>query len=277
MSAAVASPLPRRTRIEQVDVTPELARVWLNQNTSNRPIRRPIWKSYARDMENGSWALTAEPIKFSAAGQLLDGQHRLHAVVHANVTVTMFVAYDVPDEAQSSMDSGAKRTAADALGLRGDAHAALIAATARLALGVAYAPESVGRYTATHAEIIGWIDDHPEVIDCASYISSVRSRVKGCPPSIATYTLHALSQIDRDAAFSFWSAISDQVGDYPGDPVVALARRFSEAYRERELLSHAAYLSMIYRAWNSRRGSKPLRTVKVNSPAGGLIPVPVPR
>jgi hypothetical protein len=279
MSAAHVSPLPRRPRIEQVDVTPELARVWLDRNDSNRPIRRPIWKSYARDMQAGAWRLTAEPIKVSPAGKLLDGQHRLHAVIDAGVTVPMFVAYDVPEDAQTAMDTGAKRTAADALNLRGEAHASLVAAAARLALGVAYAPESIGRYTATHAEVLGWVDEHPDIFDCAGYVSTIRGRIKGCPPSVIAYTLHALAQIDRAEAFAFWAAVADQVGEYPGDPIVALARKFSETYREREDVPKSAYLSMIYRAWNSRRGNKPLRAMRVNSPGanGGLIPVPVPR
>jgi hypothetical protein len=191
----------------------------------------------------------------------------------------MFVAYDVPDDAQTAMDSGAKRTASDALALRGDSQSSLVAATARIALGVAYSPDSIGRYQATHAEIIDWVDNYPDVFDAAAFISSISNRIKGCRPSMAAYTLLMLSQIDYDQAHAFWSATADQVGDYPGDPVVALARRFSEAYREREQLSHSAQLSMIYRAWNSRRNSKPMRIVRVNSPAaaGGLIPVPVPR
>lgn len=279
MTAAPITQIEPTTRIELVNVTPELAQFWLTQNESNRNIRRVIWKAYARDMAAGAWKLTAEPVKISPAGKLLDGQHRLHAIVDSGATVQMFVAYDVPEDAQQAMDSGSKRTASDALALRGDGQTSLVAATARIALGVAYSPESIGRYTATHAEIMAWVDDHPDVFDAAAFISNLTSRVKGCRPSMANYTLLMLSQIDSDQAYAFWSAVADQVGDYPGDPVVALARRFSEAYREREQLSHSAQLSMIYRAWNHRRGNKQMRIVRVNSPgvAGGLIPVPVPR
>lgn len=62
-----------------------------------------------------------------------------------------------------------------------------------------------------------------------------------------------------------------------GDPAVALARRFNVARREREVLPKAALLSMTYRAWNVRRDGRPMSIVKVNSPSGGLIPIPVPR
>ena len=234
MSAAPLAQIKPTTRIELVNVTPELAEFWLTQNSANRNVRREVWKAYARDMAAGAWKVTAETIKMSPAGRLLDGQHRLQAVVASGVTVPMFVAY---------------------------------------------APENIGRYTATHAEITAWVDEHPAVFDAATLINGLQNRIKGCRPSVALYTLLMLEQIDYDQAHDFWLSVADQVGDYPGDPVVALARRFSEAYREREQLTHSAQLSMIYRAWNNRRGNKPMRIVRVNSPgtAGGLIPVPVPR
>lgn len=279
MSTAPVASIDRTTRIELVNVTPDLATFWLSQNRSNRNLRRPIWKAYARDMAAGQWKLTAEPVKLASDGTLLDGQHRLHAVVDADTAVEMFVAYDVPAEAQTAMDSGAKRRAADVLSLRGDSNTSIIAAAARIALGVAYSPENIGKYAATHAEILDWVDSHPGILDAAAFISTINPRLKGCRPSMAAYTLLMLSDIDHEQAYAFWNAVADQVGDYPGDPVVALARRFSEAYREREQLSHSAQLSMIYRAWNSRRGNKPMRIVRVNSPgaAGGLIPVPQPK
>lgn len=279
MSAAPIAKIRPTTRIELVNVTPELAEFWLTQNSANRNVRREVWKAYARDMAAGAWKVTAETIKMSPAGRLLDGQHRLQAVVASGVTVPMFVAYDVPEDAQSAMDTGSKRSASDMLALRGDSHTALVAAAARIALSVAYAPENIGRYTATHAEITAWVDEHPAVFDAATLINGLQNRIKGCRPSVALYTLLMLEQIDYDQAHDFWLSVADQVGDYPGDPVVALARRFSEAYREREQLTHSAQLSMIYRAWNNRRGNKPMRIVRVNSPgtAGGLIPVPVPR
>ena len=279
MSAAPVADMPARASIELANVSPEVAAVWLGQNTSNRPVRRSTVRAYARDMAAGNWKITAEPIKFDTQGVLLDGQHRLLAVREANVTVQLFIATGLPPESQDAMDSGMKRTAADALSLRGDSNSSLVAAAARLALSVEFAPESVGRYQATHAEVLGWVDEHPEILDCASYVSGISSRIKGCPPSVTTYTLFALAELDATQAYTFWGSVADQVGDYSGDPVVALARKFGEIYREREQIPKSAYLSMIYRAWNSRRGNKPMRIVRVNSPgaSGGLIPVPVPR
>ena len=65
-------------------------------------------------------------------------------------------------------------------------------------------------------------------------------------------------------------------GDYVSDRF-ALTNRFAEARRNRERMPKRVYLSLIYRAWNTRRDGKTMRFIRVNSPAGGLVPVPEPK
>lgn len=63
-----------------VRITPQLAEELLARNTFNRkPSQRKI-RRYAAMMRDGEWQLNGEPLKFSAAGRLLDGQSRLQAV-----------------------------------------------------------------------------------------------------------------------------------------------------------------------------------------------------
>lgn len=44
-----------------------------------------------------------------------------------------------------------------------------------------------------------------------------------------------------------------------------------------EVAPKRIYLSLIYRAWNARRSGKTMRFIRVNSPSGGLVPIPEPR
>lgn len=41
-----------------------------------------------------------------------------------------------------------------------------------------------------------------------------------------------------------------------------------------EHLTKRIQLSLIFRAWNMRRTGKPMKFIRVNSPAGGLVPIP---
>jgi hypothetical protein len=97
--------------IELVDVSPALAQAWLNLNhDENRRIKKARVSQYARTMRAGGWMPTTETIKFDSLGQLMDGQHRLLAVISAGVTVPMFVARNLPPSTFHVLDHIGPRT-----------------------------------------------------------------------------------------------------------------------------------------------------------------------
>lgn len=101
-------------------VTPELASAWLRTaNTRNRNVRQYHVTRLAHDMKAGAWRLTHQGVAFAADGTLVDGQHRLAAVVLANVSVQMVVFRGVSasDETYSAIDTTAvPKRHADVLG-----------------------------------------------------------------------------------------------------------------------------------------------------------------
>ncbi|MCR1783115.1 hypothetical protein KVF89_11280 [Nocardioides carbamazepini] len=119
---------------EIVEVTPQLAETWLSRNTNNRNVRRSVIDAYARDIEAGRWRLNGETIKFGPSGVLLDGQHRLSAVVQADVAVPMVVVRNLGDHVMATVDTGAKRSYADALKLAGEENTTTLAAVVRRAV-----------------------------------------------------------------------------------------------------------------------------------------------
>lgn len=100
-------------RAEIVIVTPLLAATWLSQNSkSQRTISAPTVEKYAADMRSGNWALTHQGICFNVQGVLVDGQHRLQAVIQAQTSVQMLVVRGLPLEYESQIDQGYGRTLA---------------------------------------------------------------------------------------------------------------------------------------------------------------------
>ena len=102
-------------RFEQVDVTPALAEQWLARNDGNRNVRGNVVRRYVRDMEAGRWLLSPQPIVIASDGRLLDGQHRLHAVVESGKTVPMYVARGADKTVMAVIDNGEARSLSDAL------------------------------------------------------------------------------------------------------------------------------------------------------------------
>ncbi|HEY5050458.1 MAG TPA: hypothetical protein VII50_06125, partial [Acidothermaceae bacterium] len=64
-------------------ITPAKAAEWLEANTTNRPVSRTVVRSFAEAMKRGEWIVTHQGIAFDVSGVLIDGQHRLAAVVEA--------------------------------------------------------------------------------------------------------------------------------------------------------------------------------------------------
>lgn len=267
---------PARPIAKVIFVTPETAQRWLDRNPKNRNVRPLIVKKYARDMAAGNWHLTGDSVKFSPDGDLLDGQHRLEAIVASGATVPTFVVRGIHADAQRAMDTGRARTASDALRIRGDQNTAPLAAAARVALGIEADLPDPGKYDATHAEIEAFVDENPRLREAASFAATLARRTD-CPPALVAYSYFRMAEIDRAAAGEFWAAAADKVGLNAGDPVIAMTNRFAEARRNRERLSKRAYLSVIFRAWNYRRAGKSLRLAKIHSPSGGVVPIPDPR
>lgn len=99
----------------RLSVTPEMAKVMMERNSSdewhNRPASEKGVARFARAMASGRWAYTAETIIFSRTGNLLNGQHRLQALILSGATIEVLVAFGVEDEAFRMMDTGVSRTA----------------------------------------------------------------------------------------------------------------------------------------------------------------------
>ena len=86
-----------------LDITPDMAAQMLERNTMNRNISQLNVTRYANDMASGAWEQNGETIKIAEDGTILDGQHRLWAIIESGVTVTMIVVYNVRKEARETV------------------------------------------------------------------------------------------------------------------------------------------------------------------------------
>lgn len=103
-----------KTSASVMTITPEYAKTILEtQNDSNRPIRSKRVDYYAEMMKKGQWKLNGEPICFDKFGVLVNGQHRLCAVVKANVPIDFLVVHNVEDGSYSTYDNGLNRKTSD--------------------------------------------------------------------------------------------------------------------------------------------------------------------
>lgn len=100
-------------------ITPEIAAKWLHPsvNRDNRTVRDSHVDYLAREIVDGKWQVTHQGIAFSKDGRLIDGQHRLNAIVRAGVPVKCMVTTGLDDSAYKVVDCGSMRIVADRIHL----------------------------------------------------------------------------------------------------------------------------------------------------------------
>lgn len=100
----------QRTR-DGYEISPEQAAKWLERNDSNRNVNVAKVKKMAKDMREGHWDTTHQGIAIASDGTLVDGQHRLLAIVESGMTVRMNVTFNAAKS--QHIDSGNIRSMAN--------------------------------------------------------------------------------------------------------------------------------------------------------------------
>jgi hypothetical protein len=114
-------------------ITPIIADEYLKMNLNkNRPLSEPVMERYAAEMTAGMWKLTGDPIRFDVNYNLIDGQHRLHALIRSKKSLEFLVIRGLPIESFSLIDTGKIRNAGDVLAIDGYKHTTTLAGAIRM-------------------------------------------------------------------------------------------------------------------------------------------------
>jgi len=114
-----------------VMMTPELALELLSVNKRNRKLARSKVEDHVLALRKGDWIFNGDAVRVSTEGDLLDGQHRLTAIVKSGVAVPVLVVYGLQPTTQDTMDIGKVRSMGDTLGFRDEKNANDLAASLR--------------------------------------------------------------------------------------------------------------------------------------------------
>lgn len=246
-------------------MTPERAdSILKNQNSKNRSIRLRSVEKIAFDIIAGKWRVTHQPIAFSRDGELLDGQHRLSAIVKAKQPVRLYVKYGLDEECMDVIDTGICRTASDTLRLRFSAKSSSTAAAGIKHLFV------YRRYPATvwtnivkpsHSEISEYYAENQDIVNEATEVALVAHRRlrRLSKTAIATVFLlvHELNG-NLDNYKKFIESLSKGT-ELPEDSPLAAYRNFLINSATREPYpqqSGIANLIQCFNYWNNGRKIK---------------------
>jgi hypothetical protein len=249
-------------------VTPEKALAWLEKKARNRHITDSVVRRYGSDLLAGRWTLNGQGIIFSADDKLLDGQHRLTAIVATGCELPMLVVRGAKDEAFETMDSGRGRTLANTLQIEGHKNAAAVSAAARIAW--AYAAGMNLKYSATRMELLGLIRAHPLLDEYSSLIANKDYLIKPLGvPRAAMVAVLALANDARDFDAEVTGFIEGFVtgeGLFSGDPRLTLRRWLARQRQETGVGGTRIaepFFSALARAWSAFALKKELPLIRL--------------
>jgi hypothetical protein len=238
-------------------IAAELAAQWLaERNYGNRRLNENTYSKYARDMACGRWELNGEPIIFSDAGRLIDGQHRLKGIVVANVPVQVLVIEGIPDKAFSTINTGKGRSLSDVLTIGGHKHSALLSAALqwvmRLETRNLVNVKTQAKFSFTQAECKDALADHPDLEKSVSFIGNSSTAVKKIASPGLTAALHYLfGKRDETMAAAFFDALGTGTGLHEDEAVYLLRERLIANRASAAKLPIVTMAALFVKAWNA--------------------------
>ena len=257
-----ARKIDMRPQIEALTITPAMESQWLKSNTHNRPARKAHVARLANEMVKGNWQLNGETIKFDTWGRLIDGQHRLMAIIEASQPLTMHVCTGLAADSDvfATIDVGLNRSAGSVLAMHGIKYATEIAA------GIAFMKQTFGNSTSTqkasNAETLQTYLANPEKWQKIAAIAStneIREIVR--KPVFSVWLWDALD-VSEPQALHFVEMFRTGANLEINHPVLTLRRSLTA---KTENVNNAKFrFDQYYRlciAWNAWRDGRTLQRI----------------
>lgn len=261
-----------------VDVTPEIAQAWLDRNKHNRKLSPESVDRYSRNITNGQWPFTGDPIRFANTGELLDGQHRCTAIVETGVTLPLLVVAGLLTDTQSYMDAGRRRNAGDSLAIKEIPNYVAVASLVRLAL--LWNPNGLwepGRgtrlfgkyYQVSVPEVLDFAERYPVVHEAARRGVALAKLVPGSRASVvgAAYLRATLLPEGVFDTAEWFHRLETGAGLELGDPVLALRNGMMRTRAEGLTNPQVQQLWKVIRAWNASRDGQEMDRINMTTRA----------
>ncbi len=248
-------------RIEDLD--PSKAEALLEQNErlvkagkfNNRHVSDTRTKRYEDDMKARNWALNGEAIKIGVNGEVLDGQHRLWAVLNSGITIKTVVVYGMDPKLFSTLDQGWGRNGGSILSiLRVPSPREVSAALNWL---FRYQQKKVNSGTGlgnslSNPEIERTFFKYPDIVNSIEFGKATK---KLMPTSVGIVTHFLLvNHAGQKKATAFFEDLAEGAGLEKGDPVLALREKLRDIKTkfEKRKPTSDEYFALILKAWQFR-------------------------
>ncbi len=251
--------------IQIMNVTPEAAKSLLENNPRNRIINKSTVSNYASAMLAGDWKMNGEAIQVADNGQLLNGQHRLSAVIKSGMTIPFLMVIGLSPDTFSTYDQGKKRSVSDVLGIRGEKYATSLASGAKyMFLHKTFGNPFYRTTAASPDAIVRTIDEHPKLREFAAKVGHNRAfcktYIRGGP---ATFCMTLFDEADSEAAALFFEELETGTNLSPLSPARALRERLLMDSKTNPLTDQFR-MALVFKSFRMYRADEPCKVLRMN-------------
>jgi hypothetical protein len=237
----------------KVLITPEIAAILLRGNKNNRPVRRPHLTTLVRAIQNSDWIMTGNGIAIADDGHLIDGQHRLMAIVEAKQPVESLVYIGISKEAFKTTDLGKKRGAADIAALMGFVQYVTVGCAATLLYLYDRRALKYGYGAASNTAIESILRANRSGLEYSAMVA--RKAVDLLPPGIGAFCHFIFSRLDLAMADRFFDQLGTGADLSMRSPILWLRNRLIHNRGDKAKLPRVTMAALVIKTWNRyRRG-----------------------
>ena len=253
------------------EITPAMAAEFMLANTNNRCVNVRLVKRYAADIKAGVWKINGESIIFSEDGTLLDGQHRLLAVIEADAPITSLVVGGVPRSAGDTINIGKSKRVSDHLAIMGYQNASRRQSVTRLLYAweegrpLGNAPSRSPSVNETVEVMERWEPHLTEAIRLAVICAGNRH---GVYPSalIVFFTLACAVDEANGNVMEFAEQFAYGAGLEVGHPVLHLRNHLTSQLARNVSWERNQHLAWLTQAWTALQENRDRRRYMKTSP-----------
>lgn len=244
-------------------ITPAKAREWLKRMPVNRPLSDNHVRYLTGTIRRGEWKVNGETIKFDESGALIDGQHRLQAIIAADTPIRSFVIYGAEVGSFDTLDGGKKRSLGDTLAIGGyRAYTTLAAALACLSRFKSGCIWRGGGHRKSIQQLESVLKDNPAITESVSFGRAL-VKDKLIPPGLATCLHYQFALKDKARADAFFSVLATGADLRKGTGVYLLYKQLNanaRSHKDKMKEHHIAAITI--KAWNADITGTEIRSLK---------------
>ena len=249
-----------KPKFEVHDITPDMAKTILTyRNKNNRKYRYNQIGKLSEAIEKGEWKVTNQGLAFDKEGNLIDGQHRLAAVLQTRKTVPMMVATNMDASIFDVVDTGSKRSTGDALDILGSEEGRVVSGAIKTLICYNKYPDKTWSGTAIQqpstSEIVKIYEERKDEIEALlSVIRKKHKNFKCFAPSLGlTFSILLLDVGWSDVQiWEFWDCVTLGANLPPHSVILSFRNQLADPhFRKRHYGTQRYMLNAFIKCFNS--------------------------